>query len=133
MRERTIYKAACPERRRDTQLPRQYGGEARYRERRAIDGGEDFGGFIGRKYERTKKAQNDGGAGIPKGSEDQNDPRLTTAEKIAAQHGISAPTVKRAAEFSRNVDSIADQIGESARAAARRVRRRARTPLTSKL
>jgi hypothetical protein len=42
---------------------------------------------------------------------------LKTADALAAEHGISAPTVRRAAEFSRNVDTIAEVLGEEVRPA----------------
>jgi len=60
----------------------------------------------GRRYNRSKKAPNDGGAGTPKGTEDQNDPRLTTAEKLSAQHGVSAPTIKRDGRFASAVEAL---------------------------
>lgn len=70
---------------------------------------DQFNYFIGRKYDRMKKSQ-----GRPCGKSRQNDDLKTNA-KIAAEHGIGERTVERAAEFSRNVDSIAEQIGDSAR------------------
>lgn len=60
--------------------------------------------LLGRRYNRAKKAQNDGGKGTPKATEDQNDPRLSTAAKIAQQHGTSEATVKRAAKFAEEVE-----------------------------
>ena len=69
---------------------------------------DQFSYFIGRKYERTKRRE-----GRPE-KLDQNDP-VSTAEKVAEQHGISAPTVKRAADFARDVDEIAHKIGDGAR------------------
>ena len=70
--------------------------------------------FIGRKYER-EKARHGGNRGNQyMAPSDQND-QLPTAERIASEHGISAPTVRRAAEFARNVDAIADEIGAVAR------------------
>ena len=45
---------------------------------------------LGRRYNRSKKAKNDGGAGTPKTSKDQNDTCLeNTAAKLATQHGVS--------------------------------------------
>jgi len=52
--------------------------------------------LIGRRYNRTKKA-----AHRPKG--DQND-HLKTADKLAKEHGVSAPTVRRAAKFAEEVE-----------------------------
>ena len=75
---------------------------------------DQFAYFIGRKYER-QKARHGGNRGNQYTlASDQND-QLPTAERIASEHGISAPTVRRAAEFARNVDAIADEIGEVAR------------------
>lgn len=51
---------------------------------------------LGRRYNRLKKAANDGGKGTPKATVDQSEPRFT-ADKLAEQHGVSAATVKRAA------------------------------------
>ena len=60
--------------------------------------------LIGRRYERMKKAVNDGGKGTPKATVDQIDPQFT-ADRIAAEHGVSSPTVKRAAKFAQEVDA----------------------------
>jgi phage N-6-adenine-methyltransferase len=59
----------------------------------------------GRRYNRTKKAQNDGGRGTPKGTVDQTEPRFT-AERLAAQHGVSAPTIKRDGQFAAAVETL---------------------------
>jgi len=50
--------------------------------------------LIGRRYERTKKAANDGGKGTPKSTVDQNDLRFT-ADRIATEHGVGRATVER--------------------------------------
>jgi hypothetical protein len=50
---------------------------------------DQFAHFIGRKYERMKKA------GVRPSKLNQDDP-VSTAEKVASQHDVSAPTVKRA-------------------------------------
>ena len=60
--------------------------------------------LLGRRYNRVKKAPNDGGKGTSKGTVDQVDPRLSTAAKLAAEHGVSEPTVKRAAKFAEEVE-----------------------------
>lgn len=63
---------------------------------------DDFRLLVGRRYNRLKKAQ-----GRPE-KRDQIDPVIPqrTAERIAEEHGISAPTVKRAAKFAEAVDEI---------------------------
>jgi hypothetical protein len=57
---------------------------------------------LGRRYNRLKKAANDGGKGTPKGTVDQNDPQ-STAAKLAAEHSVSEATVKRAGKFAAEV------------------------------
>lgn len=54
--------------------------------------------ILGRRYNRTKKAQNDGGVGTSKATGGQIDPRLPerTSETLAAQYGVSEKTVRRA-------------------------------------
>ena len=47
----------------------------------------------------------------------QNGERLTTAEKIARQKGVSKNTVERAAEYAHAVDQIADVAGSQAKTA----------------
>lgn len=61
--------------------------------------------LLGRCYNRTKKAANDGGKGTAKATVDQNDPR-STAEKLGKQFGVSAPTVKRAGQFADAVEKL---------------------------
>lgn len=53
----------------------------------------------GRRYNRAKKAQNDGGKGTPKGSVGNSCPQSTTAESLATQHGVSARTIKNDGAF----------------------------------
>jgi len=62
----------------------------------------DFKLLIGRKYNATKKAR--GGDYTSNRAKDQNDPKLDTADAIADEHGVSAPTVKRAAKLAQKVD-----------------------------
>ena len=71
---------------------------------------DQFSYFVGRKYERTKRQgeRSDLTCG-------QNDHKLKASQEIAERHGIGEKTVRRAAEFARDVDHIARQIGESAR------------------
>src|SRR4051812_11072656 len=80
-----------------------------------------FAYFIGRKYERLKKAQGGTGANQYTDDEqsDQNDHSAKpekTSQIIAGQHGISAPTVRRAENFAHDVDEIAHTFGDDARA-----------------
>lgn len=61
--------------------------------------------LLGRRYNRQKKA-----VGASSGNNnaskqlDRNDPFVSTAEKLATEHGVSAPTVKRAAKFAEEVE-----------------------------
>lgn len=59
---------------------------------------------LGRRYNRQKKAQG-GDRGNQYVAKDQID-TLPTADKLAQQHGVSAPTVKRAGQFAAAVDTI---------------------------
>jgi N6-adenosine-specific RNA methylase IME4 len=58
---------------------------------------------LGRRYNRTKKATNDGGKGTPKPTVGQIDPRLNTAARLAAEHSVSEKTVRRAGKFAEEV------------------------------
>ena len=64
---------------------------------------DQFRLLLGRRYNRTKRAANDGGKGTAKGSVDQSDPR-STAAKLANEHAVSEPTVKRAGKFAEEVE-----------------------------
>lgn len=66
---------------------------------------DNFRWILGRRYNRTKKAASDGGKGTPKATVDQNDPRSTTATKLAKEHGVGEATVKRAGKFAEEVES----------------------------
>ena len=65
--------------------------------------------LLGRRYNRVKKAANDGGKGTAKtgataaATVDQVEPRFT-ADRLAAEHGVSPATVKRAAKFAEEVE-----------------------------
>jgi hypothetical protein len=67
--------------------------------------------ILGRLYNRSKKAQ-----GAPVGNSNaekqlaQNEPFVSTADKLAAQHGVSPATVKRAGQFA---DAV--QLGANAK------------------
>lgn len=66
---------------------------------------DQFRLLLGRRYNRQKKA-----VGAQVGNQnagkqlDQIDPIVSTAEKLAAEHGVSAPTVKRAGKFAEEVE-----------------------------
>ena len=61
--------------------------------------------LLGRRYNRTKRAK----AGAPEGNQnagkqlDQNEPIVSTAAKLATEHGVSEATVKRAGQFQTTV------------------------------
>ena len=66
----------------------------------------DFKLALGRRYNRTKKAAHSGVNQYTKeGGEDQNDPHLNTAAKLATQHGVSEATVKRAGKLAEAVEA----------------------------
>ncbi len=70
--------------------------------------------LIGKQYQERK--QDHGGDRRSKEvSKGQNVPLKTTAEEIAEEHKIADKTVKRAAAFSRAVDTIAKNVGGDAR------------------
>ena len=71
--------------------------------------------LLGRRYERAKKAANDGGKGTPKQTVPQIGERLTTAEKLAKEHAVSKNTVERAAKFYQEVQRTPElqQTGDS--------------------
>lgn len=69
----------------------------------------------GKRYEAEKRQ--DGGHGDQKSGYQNDTPIRDTAERIAQDVGVSAPTIKRAAAFARNVDAIADAAGDDAREA----------------
>jgi hypothetical protein len=71
----------------------------------------------GRLYNRAKKAQNDGGKGTPKGTVPQNEDRflitevevpgrMTTAERLAQQHGVGRATIERDGQFAEAVEEL---------------------------
>ena len=54
----------------------------------------------GRRYNRAKKQ-----VGRPDAQLDQNDP-ISTAQRLAEQHGVSAPTIKRDGRFAEAVEAL---------------------------
>lgn len=62
----------------------------------------------GKQYEIRKKRE-----GRPE-KRDQNDPviAIRTAEKIAQEQHVSAPTVKRDADFAKAVDAVGETLGQ---------------------
>ena len=57
--------------------------------------------LLGRRYNRTKRAN--GGDRKSDESLAQNDPVISTAAKLATEHGVSEATVKRAGQFQTTV------------------------------
>lgn len=59
--------------------------------------------LLGRRYNRTKQAR---GGQLPQAEKGigQNDQPLSTAEKLAQEHGVSEKTVRRAGQFAAEVD-----------------------------
>jgi hypothetical protein len=67
----------------------------------------------GKRYELEKKAQGEHeGNQYTKVEKDQIDPLPTTAEKLAKEFGVSAPTIKRDEQFAKGVDAIAKAAPE---------------------
>jgi DNA modification methylase len=62
---------------------------------------DNFRLLLGRRYQRTKKKDAFKGNQYTKNGEAQNEPQQNTAEKLAAEHGVSPATVKRAGEFAQ--------------------------------
>jgi len=58
----------------------------------------------GRRYNRAKKA-NDGSRGNQHSAKDQND-TCHTAGRLAKEHGVSAPTIKRDGKFAEAVEKL---------------------------
>jgi hypothetical protein len=71
---------------------------------------DQFSYLIGRQFERAKRQ----GARTDLTFR-QNGGKLRTAEAIAAEHGIAPRAVERAADFARDVDAIANKVGDSTR------------------
>lgn len=71
----------------------------------------------GKRYEAEKRRQGGTGANQHTEQSDQNDHSAKTAERIASDVGVSAPTIRRAATFARNIDTIAEAAGDDARKA----------------
>jgi len=59
----------------------------------------------GRRYNRLKKAQNDGGKGTRKTTVAQSEPRFT-ADILAKQHGVSRATIVRDGQFADAVEKV---------------------------
>lgn len=65
----------------------------------------------GKRYENEKlKITNKAGSNqFKKEAGDQNDPQPTTSEKLAKEYGVSAPTIKRDADFAKGVDLLPEE------------------------
>ena len=59
----------------------------------------------GRIYNRTKKADHDGGKGGTR-SGDRNDLHSKTSAKLATQFGVGEATIKRDGQFAKAVESV---------------------------
>lgn len=74
--------------------------------------------YRGLQYEREKKkVTNSGGKNQHTELSVQNDHQAKTAEKLARQHKVAAPTIRRDAQFARAVDTVAKAAGNGAKAA----------------
>lgn len=71
---------------------------------------EEASYYTGLLYNERKKATNDGGKGTAKATVDQNEPRLTTAEVLAAETGRSPAQIKRDGQFAAAVDQLAPDV-----------------------
>ena len=60
---------------------------------------DSFRLLLGRRYNRQKKA-----VGKPEGSKLGQSEPISTAEKLASEHGVSSATVKRAGKFAEEVE-----------------------------
>ncbi len=69
---------------------------------------DQFKLLLGRRYNRLK-SQGFKGNQYTESGKDQNDPdqNQSTSEKLANEHGVSAPTVKRAGAFAESIDANA--------------------------
>jgi len=66
------------------------------------------------QYEREKKkVPNEKGTNQFSGVKAQNEQQpISTADKLAQQHGVSRETIKRDAEFTRGLDKLAKVLPE---------------------
>lgn len=79
---------------------------------------DQFAYYVGRKYARLKKAHGGDRKTDDAISSRQNDDlNLKTSSIVAAQHGIGARTVERAASYAADVDTAADALGDGVRSA----------------
>lgn len=69
---------------------------------------DEFTLLLGRRYNASKKTKSE--AGAIGGSNHQNEGCLTTAEKIAAEHGVSKATVERAGAKAAAIDSAVPEL-----------------------
>jgi ParB family chromosome partitioning protein len=79
---------------------------------------DDFKIVTGRIYNRRKKVQGSNNQHVQcRGEKDQVDPFHSTADEVAAELGISAPTVKRNGQRAEVYDKVASIDSEAAEAA----------------
>lgn len=74
---------------------------------------DQFTYHLGRLYNRQKKAL---GGQIPNSRVDQIEPPISTAEKLAKEHAVSAATVKRAGQIASAVERAAPEIQQAMKA-----------------
>lgn len=75
---------------------------------------DDMSYWRGEIYEMLKRR----GAGRPFRTENKlahNEPIISTAQKLAKEHGVAPATIKRDAEYARAVDKIVDVAGPQAK------------------
>ncbi len=83
-------------------IPPDEGGSRAQVNRRNLTA-DEYRYYLGKLYERRKRQ----GQRTDLTSA-QNEQKLTTAEQVAQEHGVSRETVKRAASFAQDVDTLAE-------------------------
>lgn len=72
---------------------------------------DQFTLLLGRRYNRAKKAAGaQAGNSNAEKQKDQIDPVVSTAEKLAAEHGVSPATVKRAGQYADAVAKVSQAV-----------------------
>lgn len=87
---------------------------------------DDFRMILGRRYNRQKMPH-----GGDHKSKAQIEPLINAAETIAAEHGVSRETVKRAGQYAAAVDAVTQEQPELARLGPEAVKEAARKKLFS--
>jgi len=60
----------------------------------------------GRRYNRLKQPQGGTGANQHTEQSDQNDRSAKTAERLAAEHGVSSPTIRRDGQYAAAIEKV---------------------------